>query len=76
MIDLSCLIAVSCVNLPPGVEPTVGNVCRGLGNAQGFITLFSENYKPVNCRSALEGVWQFAYQVINQYSNNTLDKVI
>jgi len=27
-------------------------------------TLFSENYIPVNCRSSLEGVWQFAYQVI------------
>ncbi|KAK0166834.1 hypothetical protein PV327_004316 [Microctonus hyperodae] len=53
---------LSCVNLPPDVEPTVENVCRGLGKAQEFITLFSENYKPVNCRSALEGVWQFAYQ--------------
>jgi len=27
-------------------------------------TLFSENYIPVNCRSSLEGVWQFAYQVL------------
>jgi len=24
--------------------------------------MFSENPVPVNCRSSLEGVWQFAYQ--------------
>ncbi|XP_015607932.1 uncharacterized protein LOC107273857 [Cephus cinctus] len=52
----------SCVNLIPGVEPTVENVCQGLHPDQQLITLFSENYVPVNCRSSLEGVWQFAYQ--------------
>lgn len=55
-------ILASCVNLPTGVEPTVENVCKGLRPDQQLITLFSENYVPVNCRSSLEGVWQFAYQ--------------
>lgn len=59
-IELSIL--ASCVNLPTGVEPTVENVCKGLRPDQQLITLFSENYVPVNCRSSLEGVWQFAYQ--------------
>ncbi|XP_046384675.1 uncharacterized protein LOC124154964 [Ischnura elegans] len=51
-----------CVNIPPGVEPTVERVCARLRHDQHLITLFSENYTPVNCRSSLEGVWQFAYQ--------------
>ncbi|XP_012522195.1 uncharacterized protein LOC105828421 [Monomorium pharaonis] len=55
-------LEVSCVNLPHGIEPTVDNVCVGLNANQHLITLFSENYVPVNCRSSLEGVWQFAYQ--------------
>ncbi|XP_043686999.1 uncharacterized protein LOC122638214 [Vespula pensylvanica] len=55
-------LEASCVNLPTGVEPTVENVCKGLRPDQQLITLFSENYVPVNCRSSLEGVWQFAYQ--------------
>lgn len=38
------------------------NVCRSLDPRQQLITLFSENYVPVNCRSSLEGVWNFAYQ--------------
>ncbi|XP_034938208.1 uncharacterized protein udt [Chelonus insularis] len=53
---------LSCVNLSPDQNPTFENVCRGIKLGQQYITLFSENYKPVNCRSALEGVWQFAYQ--------------
>lgn len=60
---LYLLIAVSCVNIPYGAEPSVDNICRGLNADQQLITLFSENYVPVNCRSSLEGVWQFAYQV-------------
>ncbi|KAJ8866236.1 hypothetical protein PR048_032079 [Dryococelus australis] len=55
-------IETGCVNLHPGVEPTVDNVCRDLDPNQQLITLFSENYYPVNCRSSLEGVWQFTYQ--------------
>lgn len=41
---------------------TVENVCRDLNQDQQLVTLFSENYVPVNCRSSLEGVWNFAYQ--------------
>ncbi|XP_071443334.1 uncharacterized protein udt [Hetaerina americana] len=55
-------IETGCVNIPPGVEPTVEKVCGRLRHDQQLITLFSENYTPVNCRSSLEGVWQFAYQ--------------
>lgn len=55
-------VLASCVNLADGVEPTVENVCNSIRPNQQLITLFSENYVPVNCRSSLEGVWQFAYQ--------------
>nr|CAD7598726.1 unnamed protein product [Timema genevievae] len=55
-------IESGCVNLPQGVEPTLERVCRGLNPDQQLVTLFSENPIPVNCRSSLEGVWQFAYQ--------------
>ncbi|XP_058799336.1 uncharacterized protein LOC131668883 [Phymastichus coffea] len=55
-------LETSCVNLAPGMLPTVENVCTGLRADQQLITLFSENFVPVNCRSSLEGVWQFAYQ--------------
>lgn len=63
---------MTCVNLPPNVNATEENVCGGLRSDQQLITLFSENYKPVNCRSSLEGVWQFAYQVIIYLYNNTI----
>lgn len=55
-------IETGCVNLTNGEESTVERVCRELNPDQHLITLFSENYVPVNCRSSLEGVWQFAYQ--------------
>lgn len=51
-----------CVNIRPDDEPNIENVCKGLNQDQQLITLFSENYIPVNCRSSLEGVWQFTYQ--------------
>lgn len=49
------------MNVPEDLA-TVENVCRSLDPRQQLITLFSENYVPVNCRSALEGVWNFAYR--------------
>ena len=52
-----------CVNLDPSEEPSLENVCRNLDPESQIITLFAENYTPVNCRSALEGVFHFAYQV-------------
>lgn len=55
-------IESSCVNLPQNEEVTIERVCQGLRSDQQLVTLFSENYVPVNCRSSLEGVWQFAYQ--------------
>lgn len=55
-------LETGCVNLAHDEEPTVERVCRELNPDQHIVTLFSENYVPVNCRSSLEGVWQFAYQ--------------
>lgn len=55
-------IETGCVNLAHDEKPTVERVCRELNPDQHIVTLFSENYVPVNCRSSLEGVWQFAYQ--------------
>lgn len=43
-------------------EVSVERVCKDLRHDQQLITLFSENPIPVNCRSSLEGVWNFAYQ--------------
>lgn len=51
-----------CVTLLPNEEPTIERVCTGIRDDQQLITLFNENYVPINCRSSLEGVWQFAYQ--------------
>lgn len=51
-----------CVTVPHGLEASVENVCKGLKPDQQLVTLFDENYVPVNCRSSLEGVWQFGYQ--------------
>lgn len=56
-------IESSCVTLEAGDEPTIDRICRGINADQQLITLFNENYIPINCRSSLEGVWQFAYQV-------------
>lgn len=56
------LISGSCVFLRPGQEPTIENVCRGISDDQQIITLFNQNFIPINCRSSLEGVWHFTYQ--------------
>jgi hypothetical protein len=55
-------ITASCMSIPVHDEPTVERVCASLNPDQQLKTLFQENYVPVNCRSSLEGVWQFAYQ--------------
>lgn len=54
-------IETPCLNIPEEYA-SVETVCRGLDLHQQLVTLFSENYIPVNCRSSLEGVWNFAYQ--------------
>ena len=38
-------------------------VCKRLDDDSQLITLFAENYTPINCRSSLEGVFHFDYQV-------------
>nr|CAG4646126.1 EOG090X03AK [Macrothrix elegans] len=43
-------------------SPSINSICDGINPNQQLITLFAENFVPVNCRSGLEGVWQFAYQ--------------
>lgn len=60
-INLYLTILAPCQNIRDE-EATVERVCRALKPNQQLITLFSENYVPVNCRSSLEGVWNFAYQ--------------
>lgn len=50
------------MTLNPDEQESADRICQ-FQDTQ-LITLFSENYIPVNCRSSLEGVWQFAYQVI------------
>lgn len=55
-------ILASCLSLPYGQEPSIENVCRELHADQQLITFFAETPVAVNCRSALEGVWQFTYQ--------------
>lgn len=52
-----------CVNVDSDVIPSLENICRRLNPKQQIITYFKENYTPVNCRSSLEGVFHFAYQV-------------
>lgn len=52
-----------CISLDANDEPTVERICSGINEEQQLITLFNENYIPINCRSSLEGVWQFAFQV-------------
>nr|XP_053638118.1 uncharacterized protein LOC128692799 [Cherax quadricarinatus] len=47
-------------------KPSLDEACAELDRNQGLITMFNENYVPKNCRSAIEGVWQFAYQ--NRFS--------
>lgn len=54
------------MNLPSHERATLETVCRELDPESQIITLFAENYTPLNCRSALEGVFHFAYQVSNR----------
>jgi hypothetical protein len=56
-------VLVECETLNQHEVPTVERVCQNLKEDQQLVTLFAENFVPVNCRSSLEGVWQFAYQV-------------
>ena len=62
LILVSCFLA-GCVTLEKGEEPTLQNICRRFDVRQQIITMFAENYTPINCRSSLEGVFHFSYQV-------------
>ena len=44
-------------------KATLEEVCKRLDPESQLITLFAENYTPINCRSSLEGVFHFDYQV-------------
>ena len=57
------IISAGCVS-DFAYMPTLDDVCRNLDKKQQLITLFAENYSPINCRSSLEGVFHFDYQVI------------
>ncbi|XP_063593515.1 uncharacterized protein LOC134770506 [Penaeus indicus] len=55
-----------CVTFPTGYTPSLEEACSEMDKNQALITMFNENYVPKNCRSAIEGVWHFAYQ--NRFS--------
>nr|CAG4643817.1 EOG090X03AK [Lepidurus arcticus] len=55
-------IESGCKNIRSGKVPNLEDICSGINPDQQLITLFAENFVPVNCRSGLEGVWNFAYQ--------------
>lgn len=52
-----------CVTLEADEEPTIERICRDIDYDQKLITLFNDDYIPINCRSSIQGVWQFSYQV-------------
>uniref|UniRef100_A0A8D8CBH8 (northern house mosquito) hypothetical protein n=1 Tax=Culex pipiens TaxID=7175 RepID=A0A8D8CBH8_CULPI len=52
-----------CITLERNEQPTIERICRTLRKDQQLITLFNKNFHPMSCRSSLEGVWHFAYQV-------------
>ena len=58
-----------CVNLNGAEKVTLEKVCKRLDDESQVITLFAENYTPINCRSSLEGVFHFAYQVCSSDIN-------
>lgn len=43
-------------------SPSLNSICKDINPDLQLVSLFAENFVPVNCRSGLEGVWQFAYQ--------------
>jgi hypothetical protein len=56
-------IETGCVTIDTAEQPNLQNICRRLDPKQQIITMFAENYTPINCRSSLEGVFHFSYQV-------------
>jgi len=51
-----------CVQLREG-ERSMDNICHEQRyDTQQLVTMFSESYTPINCRSSIEGVFQFTYQ--------------
>ncbi len=59
--DFSNFFSAGCKTLRDQ-SPSLNTICEGINPDQQLISLFAENFVPVNCRSGLEGVWQFAYQ--------------
>jgi len=55
-----------CVTLSGNEKAKLEQVCKRLDDDSQLITLFAENYTPINCRSSLEGVFHFDYQ--NRFS--------
>jgi len=50
-----------CIQLPPN-QRNWENICDRISQDQQISTLFSQSYTPINCRSSIEGVFQFTYQ--------------
>lgn len=58
--------ATGCNTYAPHYKPSLQEACAELNQDTRLVTMFNENYRPKNCRSAIEGVWHFAYQ--NRFS--------
>jgi len=43
-------------------KPDLATVCSRIPEDQQIVTMFAENYTPINCRSSIEGVYRFSYQ--------------
>lgn len=43
-------------------DKSLEQICSHIPPDQQIVTMFSEKYTPINCRSSLEGVFQFTYQ--------------
>jgi len=50
-----------CIQLPRG-QRNWENICDRIAPDQQLVTMFSESYSPINCRSSIEGVFQFTNQ--------------
>ncbi|KAK9732320.1 hypothetical protein QE152_g12949 [Popillia japonica] len=53
-------IEKTCMNIAEGEEVSIERVCKNVEQDQSLTTLFAENYTPVNCRSSIEGMYNFA----------------
>lgn len=54
-------IESGCLTQNSNSFPNMANICRRMDDSKEYITLFATNPSGKNCRSSLEGVWNFHY---------------